>query len=174
MRLLFSALCVATLATNCSIQHHEIPPEDTHPRPNVFHENSSMEIPKSLFTPMQQENSQDVRWLKILVLALNSGKVTFEQTISYLGEDAGVDPWYGFGSTVGHRNKPLVVKFNGDKVSVVEFSEGPLLETLQFRTISKFIYDTTIGKDMIVFSGGTTNRFNKRFHGGEIVLRSWF
>ena len=70
-------------------------------------------------------------------------------------------------------NRPLVVKFNGKKLSVLEFPDGPLLETLQFSTISKVMYDTTIGKDMIVFHNGTTSMHNKRIHGGEIVLRSW-
>jgi hypothetical protein len=34
-------------------------------------------------------------------------------------------------------NKPLIFKFNGNEVSVLEFPDGPLLETLQFSTISK-------------------------------------
>jgi len=33
-------------------------------------------------------------------------------------------------------NKPIVVKFNGNEVSVLAFPDGPLLETLQFSTIS--------------------------------------
>jgi hypothetical protein len=70
-------------------------------------------------------------------------------------------------------NKPLIFKFNENEVSVLEFPDGPLLETLQFSTISKVMYDTTIGKDMIVFHAGTTSMHNKRIHGGEIVLKSW-
>jgi hypothetical protein len=68
---------------------------------------------------------------------------------------------------------PLVVKFNGNKVSVLAFPDGPLLETSQFSTISKIMYDTTVGKDMIVYNTGTTSMHNKRIHGGEIVLKSW-
>jgi hypothetical protein len=41
---------------------------------------------------MQQENARDLGWLKILVSALNTGNVTLEQAIAYLGEDAGIDP----------------------------------------------------------------------------------
>jgi hypothetical protein len=70
-------------------------------------------------------------------------------------------------------NKPLVVKFDGNEVLVQEFPDGPLLETLQFSTISKVMYDTTVGKDMIVYHTGTTSMHNKRVHGGEIVLKSW-
>ena len=70
-------------------------------------------------------------------------------------------------------NKPLIVKFNGDEVSVLGFPNGPMLETLQFSTLSEIMYDTTIGKDMIVFLNGTTSFHNKRVHGGEIVLKSW-
>ena len=69
-------------------------------------------------------------------------------------------------------NKPLIFKFNGKEVTVLEFPDGPLLETLQFSTISKVMYDTTIGKDMIVFHAGTTSMHNKQIHGGEIVLKS--
>jgi hypothetical protein len=36
------------------------------------------------------------------------------------------------------------------------------------------MYDTTAGKNTIVFHGGTTSMHNKRIHGGEIALRSWF
>ena len=71
-------------------------------------------------------------------------------------------------------DKPLMVKFNGTEVSVLGFPTGPLLEKLQFRTIQNVVYDTTAGKNMIVFHNGTTSMHNKRVHGGEIGLRSWF
>ena len=71
------------------------------------------------------------------------------------------------------KDKPLMVKFNGNEVSVLDFPDGPLLETLQFSTISKVMYDTTVGKDMIVYHTGTTSMHNRRIHGGEIVLKSW-
>lgn len=71
-------------------------------------------------------------------------------------------------------NKPLIVKFNGKEVSVLEYPKGPLQETIQFGTLHKIMYDTTTGKDMIVFNNGTTSMHNKRIHGGEIVLQSWF
>jgi len=51
-----------------------------------------MEIPTAFTIPMQQEDAQDMRWLKVMVLALNTGKVTLEQAIAYLGKDAGTDP----------------------------------------------------------------------------------
>ena len=70
-------------------------------------------------------------------------------------------------------SKPLTVKFNGNNISVHEFPDGPLIESLRFSTISKVMYDTTVGKNMIVYHTGTTSMHNKRVHGGEIVLRSW-
>lgn len=71
-------------------------------------------------------------------------------------------------------NKPLIVKFNANEISILDYKKGELLKTIKYDTISDVNYDTKIGKNMIVFHGGTTNRFNKRIHGGEIALRSWF
>lgn len=71
-------------------------------------------------------------------------------------------------------DKPFVVKFDGTKVSVWEFPNGQLIESQVFSTINKVMYDTTAGKNTIVFHGGTTSMHNKRIHGGEIALKSWF
>jgi hypothetical protein len=35
-------------------------------------------------------------------------------------------------------------------------------------------YDTTLGDDMIVFYKQGTGKYNKRVHGGDIQLKSWF
>jgi hypothetical protein len=48
-----------------------------------------------------------------------------------------------------------------------------LIETNQFSTISKVMYDTTAGNDMIIYHIATTSMHNKRIQGGEIVLKSW-
>jgi len=68
----------------------------------------------------------------------------------------------------------LTVKFDGNTVSVVEFFDGPLIESHVYSTISKVEYDTTVGKSRIVFCAGTTSMYNERIHGGEIALKSWF
>jgi len=70
-------------------------------------------------------------------------------------------------------NKPFVVKFDGNEVFVLEFPDGPLIESLRFSTISKVMYDTTVGKNMIVYHTGTTSMHNQHIHGGEIALKSW-
>lgn len=68
----------------------------------------------------------------------------------------------------------LTVKFDGNTVSVVEFFDGPLIESNVYSTISKVEYVTTVGKSRIVFCAGTTSMYNERIHGGEIALKSWF
>jgi hypothetical protein len=35
-------------------------------------------------------------------------------------------------------------------------------------------YNTTLGDDMIVFDGHGTSEYNKRVHGGDLRLKSWF
>jgi len=71
------------------------------------------------------------------------------------------------------KNKYLVVKFKGKKMSVSDHQTGGSIETMQTPTLKGIRYDTKLGKNMIVFDSGTTNRFNTRIHGGEILLRSW-
>ncbi len=44
---------------------------------------------------------------------------------------------------------------------------------MEFSTINDVRYDSTLGIDTIVFQQGVTSTFNKRIHGGEIILRSW-
>jgi len=44
--------------------------------------------------------------------------------------------------------------------------------TIIIPSIARVDYDTTLGKDMIVFTWRGTEQYNKRVHGGEITLRS--
>ena len=71
------------------------------------------------------------------------------------------------------KNKPLVVKFKGKEMSVSDYQTGDSIEAIQIPTLKEVRYDTKLGKNMIVFERGTTDRFNTRIHGGEILLRSW-
>ena len=70
-------------------------------------------------------------------------------------------------------NNSVIVKFNKNQMSVIDFGTGDLIETKNHPTISDVSYETKIGKNIIVFHRGTTELFNKRVHGGEIALRSW-
>ena len=71
-------------------------------------------------------------------------------------------------------NKSLTVKFDEKKISVSDHQTGQQIDSFQITTLSDVHYDTKLGKNMIVFDRGTTERFNIRIHGGEISLRSWF
>ncbi len=87
-----------------------------------------MEIPTAFSNPMQQENAQDLRWLKVLVLALNTGKVTLEQAIAYLGEDAGADPLNPTHRLVTPRSK----HFKSAKVYPLKHIDIPVAINIEF------------------------------------------
>ena len=71
-------------------------------------------------------------------------------------------------------NNSVIVRFNGNEMSVLDFKTKDLIEAKKYPTINGVSYDTKIGKSMIVFHRGTTELFNERVHGGEIGLKSWF
>jgi predicted small integral membrane protein len=65
----------------------------------------------------------------------------------------------------------VIVKFNGSKVTVINQKDSKEM-TRTFSTIAKVDYDTTMGNDMIVYDRYGTGEYNKRVHGGEIMLKS--
>jgi hypothetical protein len=65
----------------------------------------------------------------------------------------------------------VIVKFNGSKVAVTNQKDSKEM-TRTFSTIAKVDYDTTMGNDMIVYDRYGTGEYNKRVHGGEIMLKS--
>jgi len=71
-------------------------------------------------------------------------------------------------------NKPMIIKFIGKKMSVIDMQTDKTLDAMKFSTLNNVMYDTNLGKNMIIFQNGVTNEFNTRIHGGEISLRSWF
>ena len=73
-----------------------------------------------------------------------------------------------------NRNIEVTVSFDGTEVvSTNSLGEEPIINTLP--TIHRVDYNTTLGDNMVVFGHmGTTDRFNKRIHGGEIMLKSFF
>ena len=65
-------------------------------------------------------------------------------------------------------NRQVIVKFRDSRISI-----SGVPDSVEVTTLHDVNYDTTMGNDMIVFSGGMTNRHNVRVHGGELILRSW-
>ncbi len=64
-------------------------------------------------------------------------------------------------------------KFNGKDV-IISNGNGGVIKTLNVPTLSLINYDSTIGKDLIVFTEKGTTPYNVRIHGGDMTLRSWF
>ena len=71
------------------------------------------------------------------------------------------------------REKTLVARFIGNTVSIMDNDTGFVINTLAVPTMNQVNYDTTLGKNMIVFYSRGTEKFNKRVHGGDIRLKSW-
>ena len=92
MRWLLICILMGGLLLNCSSKHRKSALEVGHAEPIVNTE-PMLKIPPSFSKPMHQESVQDLQWVKVLVLALNAGGVTIEQTIAFLGEKVGTDPW---------------------------------------------------------------------------------
>ena len=70
-------------------------------------------------------------------------------------------------------DKILVARFIGDSVSITDIDTGIVINALTVPTLDQVNYDTTLGKDMIVFYASGTGKYNKRVHGGDIRLKSW-
>ncbi len=74
----------------------------------------------------------------------------------------------------GVNNKQLVVKFYRDNIKVTYGDSGQLFSALSVPTLHDVNYDTTLGKNMIVYTGIGTSGHNIKEHGGDLTLRSWF
>ncbi len=70
-------------------------------------------------------------------------------------------------------NRVLITKFRNKNIIVSDGKTGHILNNYRISTLANVNYDTTLGKDMIVFSGRGTNAHNIRIHGGDLTLRSW-
>jgi hypothetical protein len=64
----------------------------------------------------------------------------------------------------------IIVRFNGSTVTVTNQKDSKTMTTT-IPMISRVDYDTTIGNDMIIYTWQGT-AYNKRIHGGEIMLKS--
>ena len=71
------------------------------------------------------------------------------------------------------KNKTLMARFMGKEIVVSDKNTGLLIKTLSVPTLAQVNYDTTLGDNMIVFTGHGTSAYNKRVHGGDIRLKSW-
>ena len=71
------------------------------------------------------------------------------------------------------KDKTLVARFADRAVSITDNDTGTVIDTLEVPTLHQVNYDTTLGKDMIVFYASGTAKYNKRVHGGDIRLKSW-
>ncbi len=65
----------------------------------------------------------------------------------------------------------VIVKFIGNTVTVTNQKDSRVIATT-ISTIAKVDYDTVMGNDMIVYDLHGTSTYNKRVHGGEIMLKS--
>jgi len=71
-----------------------------------------------------------------------------------------------------YKDTTVIVRFNGNTVTVTNEKDSKN-KTTAISMIARVDYDTTMGKNMIVFDWRGTAAHNKRVHGGEIMLRSW-
>jgi hypothetical protein len=65
----------------------------------------------------------------------------------------------------------VIVRFNGNEVTVTNQKDLKSMTTIIPR-IAWVDYDTVMGNNMIVFDLHGTSAYNKRVHGGEIMLKS--
>ena len=70
-----------------------------------------------------------------------------------------------------YKKAKVVVKFDGDRVTVSSETPSKIIAA-EIPSLAVVAYDTTLGDDMIVFTWQGTGAYNKRIHGGEIMLRS--
>lgn len=71
-------------------------------------------------------------------------------------------------------NKMLIARFNDKDVVVTDEATGKVTKHLNIPTLNEVNYNTTLGDNMIVFYWSGTSDYNKRVHGGDLRLKSWF
>lgn len=70
-----------------------------------------------------------------------------------------------------YKDTTIIVRFNGSTVTVTNQKDTKNITTT-IPMIARVNYDTTMGNSMIVYNWRGTEAFNKRIHGGEIMLKS--
>jgi len=71
-------------------------------------------------------------------------------------------------------NRILIARFNDKDVVVTDKATGKVTKRLNIPTLNEVNYKTTLGDNMIVFYWSGTSDYNKRIHGGDLRLKSWF
>ncbi len=71
-------------------------------------------------------------------------------------------------------DKTFVARFSGKELVISDKNTGLVIKALDIPTLEKVNYNTTLGDNMIVFTGSGTSKYNKREHGGDLTLKSWF
>ena len=69
-----------------------------------------------------------------------------------------------------YKDTTIIVRFNGNTVTVANQKDSKNMTTT-IPMIARVDYDTVMGNDMIVYTWRGT-AYNKRVHGGEIMLKS--
>lgn len=69
--------------------------------------------------------------------------------------------------------KSFIVRFHNEQAELSSF-EGDFIRKVKIPTLYAVNYNTTKGNGMIIFTPVGTQQYNKRIHGGDIRLRSWF
>jgi len=72
------------------------------------------------------------------------------------------------------KNRDITAQFIEKGLVIKDTKSAKVYSELKIPTLQNVNYDTTLGKDMIVFTGRGTARYNVRVHGGDLTLRSWF
>ncbi len=70
-----------------------------------------------------------------------------------------------------YKDTTIIVRFN-DKTVTVTDQNTSATTTATIPSLAKVNYNTTMGEDTIVFTWRGTEQYNKRIHGGEIMLKS--
>ncbi len=71
-------------------------------------------------------------------------------------------------------DKNMAVRFDGGNIIVKELGSDEQYNILKVQTLQKVNYSTTLGKDIIVFTGIGTSPYNLKVHGGDLLFKSWF
>jgi len=71
-------------------------------------------------------------------------------------------------------DKNMAVTFDDKNIIVKEIGSDEQCYTLKVQTLHKVNYDTTLGKNIIIFTGTGTSPYNLKVHGGDLLLKSWF
>ncbi len=59
-----------------------------------------------------------------------------------------------------------------EEITITDRKTGEVISSLNIPTLHQVNYDTTLGDDMIVFDSHGTSEYNKRVHGGDLMLKS--